>query len=204
MNRSGEPPRIAHAANNAVYARPPRSGGPLNREVRPASLLARGMSQPAKRAADRSPWREPWVCPASLSPAPLPPARERGAGGGVRGNFPGLAPWATIFRPFGAFQGTAQPRDNRPTNLGAGEGATCRVGARPERSEWGLAPAACPEQSEGADPRVGPTHARPRGRPYIPRRGRRAAAGTFALYSLFAAYRPSERLSKILRPCSRR
>jgi hypothetical protein len=35
-------------------------------------------------------------------PSPLPPARERGAEGGVRAFSPGLAPWATIFRPFGA------------------------------------------------------------------------------------------------------
>src|SRR5690349_4038090 len=33
-------------------------------------------------------------------PSLLPPARERGAEGGVRASAPGLAPWATIFRPW--------------------------------------------------------------------------------------------------------
>jgi len=41
--------------------------------------------------------------PIPSPPSPLPPARERGAEGGVRAiPSPGLAPWAKIFRPFGA------------------------------------------------------------------------------------------------------
>ena len=56
-----------------------------------------------KERHKRSPRRQPWVEPPSLSPSPLPPARERGAEGGVRGiPSPGLAPWAKIFRSFGA------------------------------------------------------------------------------------------------------
>ena len=41
-------------------------------------------------------------------PSPLPPARERGAEGGVRAPYPGLAPWATISRPCRGFGTTAR------------------------------------------------------------------------------------------------
>jgi len=89
----GSSPALRHARRKLnVAGSVTHYTGVLNQkfvhEVSPQSgrkIVAHGVSRGAARPPS--------------SPSPLPPGRERGAAGGVRVLFPGLAPWATIFRP---------------------------------------------------------------------------------------------------------